>query len=636
MSTTKLRSSQQILIDTDLALNTTDSATNKKITGLANGINANDAVNKSQLDSATAGIQSGLHVPVADLAAGKAVPAAERTDKMLMLVEALGLYRFDAESAAAPDDINVFKPTDITTGNGRWIRMSVEMSNHENLSGLLGGAANDHQHLTTAQVTKLNGIEAGADVTDAANVGSSIAGTAEKAAMIDGDSFGIIDSAAANALKRITLASLKTLLRMAWDSVYQLKSEKDATGGYAGLTLFKINFKNTLNTFTSFFTNANTAARTYTFPDKDGTVAMTSDITSSAETTATIGALINGANAAVPNDTDLVATADASILKKITWTNVKAFFKTYFDTLYEKVANKDASNGYAGLTLLKINFKNTLNTFTSFFVNANTAARTYTFPDRDGTIADNTDITAAKARANHTGTQLAATISDFAAAALAAAPAETPTTIGTMIGTTATAKPTPVDADEIGISDSAAAGILKSMTFTNLKAFLKTYFDTVYNNYVHPNHTGDVTSVGGGATTIGAGKVLETMIASEAVTNAKMWRMPALTMKGNNVGIEGITKDLSVAEVKTLLGLNTNNQSTRVFRAALVQVTSTSHTINVINFIANTEEVTRNGVVLDNLGNDYSLNYVDNVIEIILTTGLAAGEKLKINYNYSA
>lgn len=49
-------------------------------------------------------------------------------------------------------------------------------------------------------------------------------------------------------------------------------ANKDASGGYAGLTLFKINFKNALNTFTSFFTNTNTAARTYTFQDKDHTV----------------------------------------------------------------------------------------------------------------------------------------------------------------------------------------------------------------------------------------------------------------------------------------------------------------------------------------------------------------------------
>jgi hypothetical protein len=59
---------------------------------------------------------------------------------------------------------------------------------------------------------------------------------------------------------------------------------------------------------------------------------------------------------------------------------------------YEVTTNKDATGGYVGLTLFKINFKNALNTITSFFTNANTIARTYTFQDRDGTIADNTDL----------------------------------------------------------------------------------------------------------------------------------------------------------------------------------------------------------------------------------------------------
>ncbi len=58
----------------------------------------------------------------------------------------------------------------------------------------------------------------------------------------------------------------------------------------------------------------------------------------------------------------------------------------------EATANKDATGGYAGLTLFKINFKNAANTFTNFFANATTAARTYTFQDRSGTIADDTDL----------------------------------------------------------------------------------------------------------------------------------------------------------------------------------------------------------------------------------------------------
>lgn len=61
-------------------------------------------------------------------------------------------------------------------------------------------------------------------------------------------------------------------------------------------------------------------------------------------------------------------------------------------TLTAHIATKDASGGFAGLTLFNINFKNALNTVTSFFTNANTAARTYTFQDRNGTIADDTDL----------------------------------------------------------------------------------------------------------------------------------------------------------------------------------------------------------------------------------------------------
>jgi hypothetical protein len=60
---------------------------------------------------------------------------------------------------------------------------------------------------------------------------------------------------------------------------YETVVKKDTSGGYAGLTLFKLNLRNAANTVTSWFTTAATVARTWTMPDKDGTVAMTSDIT---------------------------------------------------------------------------------------------------------------------------------------------------------------------------------------------------------------------------------------------------------------------------------------------------------------------------------------------------------------------
>lgn len=44
----------------------------------------------------------------------------------------------------------------------------------------------------------------------------------------------------------------------------------------------------------------------------------------------------------------------------------------------------------------------------------------------------------------------------------------------------ATAKTTPLDADLFPIADTAASNVLKKVTFANLKAFLKSYFDTLY------------------------------------------------------------------------------------------------------------------------------------------------------------
>jgi len=83
----------------------------------------------------------------------------------------------------------------------------------------------------------------------------------------------------------------------------------------------------------------------------------------------------------------------------------------YKGTEIENTVNKDATGGYAGLTLFKINFKNVLNTFTSFFTNSNTAARTYTFQDRNGTIADDTDLAlkAPLASPSFTGTPISTT-----------------------------------------------------------------------------------------------------------------------------------------------------------------------------------------------------------------------------------
>lgn len=74
-----------------------------------------------------------------------------------------------------------------------------------------------HLFMTTSERSKLSGIEASADVTDAGNVGSTIHGATGKTTPVDADELALIDSAASNVLKKLTWANLKATL----NAVYQ-------------------------------------------------------------------------------------------------------------------------------------------------------------------------------------------------------------------------------------------------------------------------------------------------------------------------------------------------------------------------------------------------------------------------------
>jgi hypothetical protein len=64
---------------------------------------------------------------------------------------------------------------------------------------------------TAAQITKLDGIETAADVTDAGNVGEAIDGATGKTTPVDADTLALIDSVG-TVLKKLTWANLKTTL----------------------------------------------------------------------------------------------------------------------------------------------------------------------------------------------------------------------------------------------------------------------------------------------------------------------------------------------------------------------------------------------------------------------------------------
>jgi len=86
-----------------------------------------------------------------------------------------------------------------------------------------------------------------------------VAGNNNRGVMVNSDADGLISVTPAT-----YVSTIGTILSAA----------KDAIDGFVGKTLQKINFKNALGTITSFFSNSNASARTYTFPDQSGIVQL--------------------------------------------------------------------------------------------------------------------------------------------------------------------------------------------------------------------------------------------------------------------------------------------------------------------------------------------------------------------------
>lgn len=104
-------------------------------------------------------------------------------------------------------------------------------------------------------------------------------------------------------------------------------------------------------------------------------------------------------------------------------------------------------------------------------------------PVADQILAAATDDTIADADifGYVTGTTLVKTAwSNIKALIASAALTFTNKTLDSTNISTLTAKNPPVDADSAVIVDSAASNVFKAVTYTNIKAFLKTYFDTLY------------------------------------------------------------------------------------------------------------------------------------------------------------
>ncbi|MTH18289.1 hypothetical protein [Flavobacterium sp. LC2016-01] len=102
-------------------------------------------------------------------------------------------------------------------------------------------------------------------------------------------------------------------------------------------------------------------------------------------------------------DTDKIPFLIGSLSRMMTWANFKSLFKTVggnsiFGTGNIVTADMDTTttqtvSGVKTFLNLKLGLRNVANTFTSFITNIATASRTWTFPDKSGTVAMTSDIT---------------------------------------------------------------------------------------------------------------------------------------------------------------------------------------------------------------------------------------------------
>jgi len=252
------------------------------------------------------------------------------------------------------------------------------------------------------------------------------------------------------------------------------------------------------------------------------------------------------------------------------------------------LANAQTNTGVKTFLDATLGLRNVANSITSFFTNAATVARTWTFPNKDGTVAMTSDITGTNSgtntgdnatnsqysglvsNANHTGDATGATaltlatvnanVGAFGSATQVAVPTVNAKGLVTAISNTTIAIPSTAITDFVSAvastasvtantaknsypaGDSTKVGHITVTQAVNLDT-MESDIATNTAKVTNATHTGEVT--GSGALTI----------ASNAVTNAKAAQMATKTYKGRTSALTGDAEDVAVATLKTDLVL---------------------------------------------------------------------------------
>lgn len=465
MAQTKIRGSKQFFADDNVDFNS------KKITGLGTPTLSTDAATKAYVDQILGANNAMVYKGAIDCSTNPNYPAADAGETYVVSVSgkiggvsgvsvvAGDLFMCKTDSTASGDQATVGAQWDVvhvagasgtvistaatpldnqivrldgTTGTTVQNSLAIIDDNGSiNIptgeSYKINGVALNQDNIpdgstnkayTATEQTKLAGIEATADVTDAVNVGSSIFGATAKTSLVDADTVPLTDSAASNVLKKITWANLKLAIKSYADTLYNL----------------------------------------YVHPNHSGDVTSVADgATTIAAGVVTLAKMANLAQNAIIGR----ITTGTGVPEALTAANVR----TIINVADGATANAKATGAEINTGTDDVKFATPLAIAGSTIVKGPASAVDSRIAAFDGTSGK---------------------LLKDGGATIASLVAETTTTIGTLING-ATEKTTPVDADMVGLMDSAASNILKKLSWTNIKATLKTYFDGIYNtkaNYI--------------------------------------------------------------------------------------------------------------------------------------------------------
>jgi vacuolar-type H+-ATPase subunit F/Vma7 len=183
-------------------------------------------------------------------------------------------------------------------------------------------------------------------------------------------------------------------------------------------------------------------------------------------------ALTSKATPVDADETFLIDSAASYGPKRLTWSNIKATLKSYFDTLYavaaKGVTNGDSHDHYGG-DGAQINHSTLSNLSADDHTQyLNTARHDITSRHTPGTVVPVVTSIGSPGSDNNIPSEKAVrtAVNDM-------------TNLATQMHAL-TSKATPVDADETFLIDSAASYGPKRLTWSNIKATLKSYFDSLY------------------------------------------------------------------------------------------------------------------------------------------------------------